>query len=67
MVEHFRRHFKEEKKRNKKEKNNSNDEYKNISRVDGGDAFVVTLATHASQSVWLIDFGVSFHMTSHQH
>jgi hypothetical protein len=54
------------KKKNKKENNDFDDESKKYSQEDGGDAFVAALATHVGQSVWLIDFGASFHMNSHR-
>jgi hypothetical protein len=45
-VGHFKRDCKEEKNKNKKENNDFDDESKKYSQEDGGDAFVVTLATH---------------------
>jgi hypothetical protein len=40
---------------------------KKYSQEDGGDSFVVSLASRAGQSAWMINPRVSFHMTSHQH
>jgi len=65
-VRYFIRYCKEEKNKNKKENNDSKDEFENYSQEDGGDAFVSTLTTRASQSAWLIYSRFSFHKTSHR-
>lgn len=36
------------------------------SSQNGTDLFVIDLATHAIEDVWLIELGASFHMTSHR-
>jgi hypothetical protein len=46
--------------------NDSQDEFEKYSQEDGRDAFVVALETHACQNAWLIEFGASFHINSHQ-
>lgn len=33
---------------------------------EDGDAFIVAFAWHASDNLWLVDLGASFHMTSHR-
>lgn len=55
---HIQKDCKEEKK---KKKNSDND-----SSQRDANAFIVALATQASNDVWMIDFGASFHMTSHR-
>ena len=44
-VRHFKRDYNEDKKKNKKENNDFDDESKNSSKENCGDAFVATLAT----------------------
>lgn len=55
---HFCKDCKEEKKKKKKKF-----DYDFESKKEDGDAFIATLATHASNDAWLIDLGASFHMT----
>ena len=57
---HFRKDCKEPKK--KKKASDSGSE----KSQDDGNAFILALAAHASDDVWLIDLGASFHMTSHR-
>jgi hypothetical protein len=56
---HFRKDCKEPKK--KKASDSSSEKSQ-----DDGDAFIAALVAHASDDVWFIDSGASFHMTSHQ-
>ena len=57
---HFRKDYKEPKK--KKKASDSGSE----KPQEDGDAFIAALAAHASDDVWLIDSGASFHTTSHR-
>ena len=63
-VGHFRRDYKEDKNKDKQKKFVLIMSLK-TSQEDGGDAFVEALATHAGQTMWLIDFRASFHMNYH--
>lgn len=58
----FCKECKEEK--NKKKRHFDLDSDK--SSQDDDEAFVATLATHASKDVWILDSCASFHMTSHR-
>lgn len=58
---HLRRDYKEEEKK----KNLDSKDDSRRSSQDEGDAFILSLATHVLVGIWLIDFGGSFHMTSH--
>ena len=57
---HFRKDCKEP-----KEKKKASDSGSEKSQEDGN-AFIVALAAHASNDVWLVDSCASFHMTSHR-
>lgn len=58
-------HIRKDCKEKKKNKSFSNFEFEKSSQ-DDGEAFIATLAAHASDDVWFIDSGASFHMTSHR-
>ena len=57
---HFCKDCKEPKKKKKASYSSSE------KSQEDGDAFIAALAAHASDEVWLIDSGASFHMTSHR-
>ena len=65
MFGHFRRDWKEEKKKNTKEKKYFDCEYEKYSWEADGDSFVAALETHAIHIAWLIEYRYFFHITSH--
>jgi hypothetical protein len=63
-------HYKKDCKSNKVEKPKGSDSTSSTeaktSTEEGGDVYLASIGTHADRDVWLIDSGVSYHMTPHK-